>query len=164
MKQFLIFRCSKSDGGSTCSGIHTQQGDGSDLVVQGLKALGLAVLGGELQNVGHVGLLVGLHVAGDDDVLAVSQTVLAGQIVTLLVAAYSSVTVEPVVLYTVYSAVVGSAASLEAASELAASEEAAAEEATEEEAAVEDAEEPQAVMPTASAAAAATIAMFLSFM
>ena len=40
----------------------------------------------------------------------------------------------------------------------------AAEEATEEEAAVEDAEEPQAVMPTASAAAAATIAMFLSFM
>jgi len=29
---------------------------------------------------------------------------------------------------------------------------------------VEDAEEPQAVMPTASAAAAATIAMFLSFM
>ena len=45
-----------------------------------------------------------------------------------------------------YSAVVGSAASLEAASELAASEEAAAEEATEEEAAVEDAEEPQAEM------------------
>ena len=168
MKQFLLFRCSKSDGGSTCSGIHTQQGDGSDLVVQGLKALGLAVLGGELQNVGHVGLLVGLHVAGDDDVLAVSQTVLAGQIVALssLPASYrySSVTVEPVVLYTVYSAVVGSAASLEAASELAASEEAAAEEATEEEAAVEDAEEPQAVMPTASAAAAATIAMFLSFM
>ena len=102
--------------------------------MQGLKALGLAVLGGELQNVGHVGLLVSLHIAGDDDVL------------------------------TVYSAVVGSAASLEAASELAASEEAAAEEATEEEAAVEDAEEPQAVMPTASAAAAATIAMFLSFM
>ena len=48
--------------------------------MQGLKALGLAVLGGELQNVGHVGLLVSLHVAGDDDVLAVSQTVLAGQI------------------------------------------------------------------------------------
>ena len=87
MKQFLLFRCSKSDGGSTCSGIHTQQGDGSDLVVQGLKALGLAVLGGELQNVGHVGLLVGLHIAGDDDVLAVSQTVLTGQIVALLVAA-----------------------------------------------------------------------------
>ena len=55
------------------------------------------------------------------------------------------------------------AASEDAAS-LAASEEAAAEEATEEEAAVEDAEEPQAVMPTTSAAAAATIAMFLSFM
>ena len=87
MRQFLLFRCSKSDGGSTCSGIHTQQGDGSDLVVQGLKALGLAVLGGELQNVGHVGLLVSLHVAGDDDVLTVSQTVLTGQIVALLVAA-----------------------------------------------------------------------------
>ena len=66
------------------------------------------------------------------------------------------------VLYTVYSAVVGSAASLEAASELAASLD-AAEDATEEEAAVEE-ELPQAVMPTASARAAATIATFLSFM
>lgn len=136
--------------------------------MQGLKALGLAVLGGELQNVGHVGLLVGLHVAGDDDVLAVSQTVLAGQIVTLLLAA-CIVQVQlgdgrtGGVVHGVLSGV-GSGASLEAASELAASEEAAAEEATEEEAAVEDAEEPQAVMPTASAAAAATIAMFLSFM
>ena len=75
---------------------------------------------------------------------------------------YSSETVEPVVLYTVYSA--GSTA----ASELAASEEAATEEATEEaveEAAVEEEEEeePQAVMPTASARAAATTAAFFSF-
>ena len=73
---------------------------------------------------------------------------------------YSSETVEPVVLYTVYSA--GSTA----ASELAASEEAATEEATEEaveEAAIEEEEEPQAVMPTASARAAATTAAFFSF-
>ena len=91
--------------------------------MQGLEGLGLAVLGGELQHIGHVSLLVGLHVAGDDHAVAVSQA-LTGQVVALVFGAtsyrYRSVTVEPVVLYTVYSAVVGSAASLEAASELAA--------------------------------------------
>ena len=127
--------------------------------MQGLEGLGLAVLGGELQHIGHVSLLVGLHVAGDDHAVAVSQA-LTGQVVALVLSA--DFVQVPVVLYTVYSAVVGSAASLEAASELAASLDAAAEDATEEEAAVEE-ELPQAVMPTASARAVAAIATFLSF-
>ena len=42
--------------------------------MQGVKALGIAVLGGELQNVDNVILLVSLDIAGDDDALAVSQT------------------------------------------------------------------------------------------
>jgi len=51
MKQFLLFRCSKSDGGSTCSSINAQQGDGSNLIAQGVEALGVAALGGELQDI-----------------------------------------------------------------------------------------------------------------
>ena len=36
--------------------------------MQGLEALGAAVLGGELQNVDNVILLVGLDIAGGDDI------------------------------------------------------------------------------------------------
>ena len=36
--------------------------------MQGLEALGAAVLGGELENIGHVALLVGLDIAGGDDI------------------------------------------------------------------------------------------------
>lgn len=36
--------------------------------MQGIEALGAAVLGGELENIGHVALLVGLDIAGDDDI------------------------------------------------------------------------------------------------
>ena len=54
--------------------------------MQGLEGLGLAVLGGELQHIGHVSLLVGLHVAGDDHAVAVSQAV-ACQVVALVLGA-----------------------------------------------------------------------------
>lgn len=36
--------------------------------MQGLEALGAAVLGGEFENIGYVALLVGLDIAGDDDI------------------------------------------------------------------------------------------------
>lgn len=36
--------------------------------MQGLEALGAAVLDGELENIGHVALLVGLDIAGGDDI------------------------------------------------------------------------------------------------
>jgi len=55
--------------------------------VQGLEALGAAVLGGELENIGHVVLLVGLDIAGDDDILAVGQTGLASQVLALVLRA-----------------------------------------------------------------------------
>ncbi len=131
--------------------------------MQGVKARGAAVLGGELQNIDNVSLLVSFDIAGDDDALAVSQTLacrfspLSSEPASYR---YSSVTLLPVVLYTVYSAEVASA-SEETTSEEAASEEAAAEDAVED-AAVEAAP-PQAVMPTASARAAAAIATVLSF-
>ena len=54
--------------------------------MQGVKALGIAVLGGELQNVNNVSLLVSLDIAGDDDALAVSQT-LACQVLALVLRA-----------------------------------------------------------------------------
>ena len=54
--------------------------------MQGVKALGVAVLGGELQNVDNVILLVSLDIAGDDDALAVSQT-LACQVLALVLRA-----------------------------------------------------------------------------
>ena len=54
--------------------------------MQGVKALGVAVLGGELQNVDNVSLLVSLDIAGDDDALAVSQT-LACQVLALVLRA-----------------------------------------------------------------------------
>ena len=54
--------------------------------MQGVKALGAAVLGGELQNVDNVILLVSLDIAGDDDTLAVSQT-LACQVLALVLRA-----------------------------------------------------------------------------
>ena len=55
--------------------------------MQGLEALGAAVLGGELENIGHVALLVGLDIAGDDDILAVGQTSLASQVLALVLRA-----------------------------------------------------------------------------
>lgn len=55
--------------------------------MQGLEALGAAVLGGELENIGHVALLVGLDIAGDDDILAVGQTSLASQVPALVLRA-----------------------------------------------------------------------------
>ena len=82
----LLLGSFESDGGSTGSGVHALQRDGSHLVVQGVKALGIAVLGGELQNVNNVSLLVSLDIAGDDDALAVSQT-LACQVLALVLRA-----------------------------------------------------------------------------
>ena len=64
----LLLGSFESDGGSTGSGVHALQRDGSGFVVQGLEALGAAVLGGELENIGHVVLLVGLDIAGGDDI------------------------------------------------------------------------------------------------
>ena len=82
----LLLGSLESNSGSTGSGVHTLQRDGSHLVVQGVKALGVAVLGGELQNVDNVSLLVSLDIAGDDDALAVSQT-LACQVLALVLRA-----------------------------------------------------------------------------
>ena len=87
MSRFLLLRSSECNGGSASSCVHALQRDGSDLVVQGLEALGAAVLGGELENIGHVVLLVGLDIAGDDDILAVGQTGLASQVLALVLRA-----------------------------------------------------------------------------
>ena len=48
---FLLLRSGEADGGSTCSSINAQQGDGSNLIAQGVEALGVAALGGELQDI-----------------------------------------------------------------------------------------------------------------
>ena len=48
---FLLLRSGEADGGSTCSSVNAQQGDGSNLVAQGVEALGVAALGGELQDI-----------------------------------------------------------------------------------------------------------------
>ncbi len=67
--------------GSTCSSVNAQQGDGGDLVAQGLEALGGVVIGGELQNVLSGGVCVLRQ--GQNDALAVCQT-LTGQILALV--------------------------------------------------------------------------------
>ena len=81
LPQKLLLRCSESNGGSTCSSVNAQQGDGGDLVAQGLEALGGAVIGGELQNVLSGGVCVLRQ--GQNDALAVCQT-LTGQILALV--------------------------------------------------------------------------------
>ena len=55
--------------------------------MQGLEGLGLTVFGGELQNVVDIALLVSILIAGDNDVLAIGQTSLTGQILALLLTA-----------------------------------------------------------------------------
>lgn len=161
---FLLLRSGEADGGSTCSSINAQQGDGSNLVAQGVEALGGAALGGELQDI--LSALVSVLGQGQHNAVAVSQAVSSQLLALVLRAGNVQVQVGDVLAggccRQCYSAASELAASELAASELAASEEVAAEEATEE-AVVEEAEPPQAVIPTASARAAATTATFLSF-
>lgn len=159
---FLLLRSGEADGGSTCSSINAQQRDGSNLVAQGVEALGVAALGGELQDI--LSALVSVLGQGQHNAVAVSQAVSSQVLALVLRAGNVQVQIGDILAGGVVDSVLGgsTSASLEAASELAASEEAAAEEATEE-AVVEEAEPPQAVIPTASARAAATTATFLSF-
>lgn len=66
----LLLGSRESDGSCTCSSVNAQQADRSGLIVQGLKALGGAIFGGELQNIVDVLLLVSVLVTGDDNALA----------------------------------------------------------------------------------------------
>ena len=84
MIYLFLLRSGEADGGSTCCGVSAQQGDGSDLVVQSVEALGGAVLGGELQDV--LCGLVSILRQGQNDVLAVCQA-LTGQVLTLVLRA-----------------------------------------------------------------------------
>ena len=43
--------------------------------MQSLEALGAAILGGELQHVADIALLVSLDIAGDDNILAICHTI-----------------------------------------------------------------------------------------
>lgn len=96
---FLLLGSGEADGGSTCSSINAQQGDGSNLVAQGVEALGVAALGGELQDI--LSALVSVLGQGQHNAVAVSQAVssqfspLSSEPATYR---YSSVTFSPVVL------------------------------------------------------------------
>ena len=81
---FLLLRSGEADGGSTCSSINAQQGDGSNLVAQGVEALGVAALGGELQDI--LSALVSVLGQGQHNAVAVSQAV-SSQVLALVLRA-----------------------------------------------------------------------------
>ena len=81
---FLLLRSGEADGGSTCSSVNAQQGDGSNLVAQGVEALGVAALGGELQDV--LSALVSVLGQGQHNAVAVSQAV-SSQVLALVLRA-----------------------------------------------------------------------------
>ena len=81
---FLLLRSGEADGGSTCSSINAQQGDGSNLVAQGVEALGVAALGGELQDI--LRALVSVLGQGQHNAVAVSQAV-SNQVLALVLRA-----------------------------------------------------------------------------
>ena len=83
---FLLLRSGEADGGSTCSSINAQQGDGSNLVAQGVEALGVAALGGELQDI--LSALVSVLGQGQHNAVAVSQAV-SSQVLALVLRAGS---------------------------------------------------------------------------
>ena len=81
---FLLLRSGEADGGSTCSSINAQQGDGSNLVAQGIEALGVTALGGELQDI--LSALVSVLGQGQHNAVAVSQAV-SSQVLALVLRA-----------------------------------------------------------------------------
>lgn len=81
---FLLLRSGEADGGSTCSSINAQQGDGSNLVAQGVEALGVAALGGELQDI--LSALVSVLGQSQHNAVAVSQAV-SSQVLALVLRA-----------------------------------------------------------------------------
>ena len=81
---FLLLRSGEADGGSTCSSINAQQGDGSNLVAQGVEALGVAALGGELQDI--LSALVSVLGRVNAIAVAVSQAV-SSQVLALVLRA-----------------------------------------------------------------------------
>ena len=81
---FLLLRSGEADGGSTCSSINAQQGDGSNLVAQGVEALDVAALGGELQDI--LSALVSVLGQGQHNAVAVSQAV-SSQVLALVLRA-----------------------------------------------------------------------------
>ena len=83
---FLLLRSGEADGGSTCSSFTAQQGDGSNLVAQGVEALGVAALGGELQDI--LSALVSVLGQGQHNAVAVSQAV-SSQVLALVLRASS---------------------------------------------------------------------------
>ena len=78
---FLLLRSGEADGGSTCSSINAQQGDGSNLVAQGVEALGVTPLDNQLNKI--IKALISVIGQGQHNAVAVSQAV-SSQVLALV--------------------------------------------------------------------------------